>query len=590
MLRLLLVLQFCLLCVVSIPAPAVAQGIDIEGSILDHPTVKWLDSELKKRIEEIKKGGGFESERRAKKDNLCLDVPKELDKRLTEDRLEPSHEELLRQHYLLKTYGVIDDTCWCLRYKKWCKEGTLKRKNLDEIAEKICPHLFPKKPDGGPKEEPKPTPVPTPKDGTKGGIKEGTRVCPAGLKLIDDCVKTEGISISITGDGAATSHSKLTLKDPKTGNTSSVVLETVCMSRKTKLPPPTDEVAQAKNIHYRLGPAAPAFMAQTLNAVEALDAQGKFAKVPIPAARRKATITQLSIWHQLGGTGEGKDAINRDNVKEDMMKKAGIKKSELTDSEDKRLTDKVDLICEAVDLTCKESETTTTERPKREKEKPGIPITDRPTGGHTDDGGQTGTEKPEKPRHPDDCGKPGGGNDEPTHPEEGIICIPELTTFECDNPEYQTMCTVADAVIECPETPVGGDDYDGTPLAKVRPCVWKLHTVTYEANTGRVMPAEGTSRTALEKTAQGLVGTSPKIPSAKDLVTPVPSVAFPVDVWLTFVCVEPDGTIKHAAVERVPIIDLRGRWNPKGPVWGGANEVQKRLNSVTDTLKGMRGI
>ncbi len=137
---------------------------------------------------------------------------------------------------------------------------------------------------------------------------------------------------------------------------------------------------------------------------------------------------------------------------------------------------------------------------------------------------------------------------------------------------------------------VGGDDYDGFLFLKKPPCVWKLRSVTYDAATNRVMPAEGTARAALEKTAQGLLGTSPKIPSAKDLVAPVPAVAFPVDVWLTFVCVEPDGTIKHASVERVPLIDLRGRWNPKGPVWGGANEVQKRLNSVADTLKGMLGI
>jgi hypothetical protein len=68
-----------------------------------------------------------------------------------------------------------------------------------------------------------------------------------GLRLIDDCVK-EGVSITIAGDGAATSHCNILLRDKKSGRTASAEFETVCMPMKTKLPPPAKEVAEKKNI------------------------------------------------------------------------------------------------------------------------------------------------------------------------------------------------------------------------------------------------------------------------------------------------------------------------------------------------------
>jgi hypothetical protein len=438
------------------PGTALAQEIRETDDVFSSSTGKWLIESIEKYKKDIRENKLDPNGKRPNirlLDELCIQLPEDLDARLKKElTMGDSDRDILHGYHLQMTAILIDGKCWCKLYKKWNMKG--KFGFVDQAAAKICPELFPKKPEEGGRGEdgPKPTPTPAPKDGP-GGVKERTRACPEGFKLIDDCVKGEGISISITGDGTATSHSKLTLRNLKTGKTSSVPIETVCMSQKTKLPPPTEEVAERKNIRYRLGPPAPPFVAQTLNAVDALEQQGKYADVPIPAARRKATITQLAIWQHLGGTGKGKDAINKDNVKEDMLKKAGIKRSELSDDEDKRLEDKVALICEAVDLTCKETTTTTTERPKRKREKPGVPIPDEPTGGTT-----------EKPRHPDDGdgGGGGGGDDRPKHPEDGgdgdeprvpdeeIICIPELTTFECENAEYQTMCTVSDTVVDCP--------------------------------------------------------------------------------------------------------------------------------------------
>lgn len=584
--RLCLVLQFSL-CLLLLPSIAVAQEVKVTDSIFSNGTGKWLKDSIEKYKKDIKENKLDEKGRRPKTrllDELCTKLPDDLDDRLKKELIMgDSDRDKLHAHYLRETSSLLDEKCWCKLFKKWNLKG--KFDFLASMAREFCPELTPAPPKegGGGKDEPKPSPSPTPKDGPTGGVKE--RLCPKGLKLINDCVN-EGVSITITGDGTATSHCNILLKDKKSGRTSSAELETVCMSPKTKLPPPTQEVAEKKNIHYKLGPPAPAFVAQTLNAADALEEQGKFANVPIPAARRKATITQLAIWQNLGGTGKNKDAINRDNVKEDMLKKAGIKPSELSEVEDKKLCDKVDLICEAVDLTCKETTTTTTERPKTKRDKPGIPVPEDPPGRPTTGGG-----RPEKPTEPGD----GGGErpekpEKPGCPQHEIVCIPELTTFECENPQYQTMCTVTDTVIECPTFEVGGGDYDGTPLPKKPPaCVWQLYSITYETAGNRAMPAEGVTRTDLEAKAQALVGTSPTIASEKEQCAAAPNATAPVDVWLTFVCVEPNGNIKHASVERIPLIDIP-RWNPKGGMGAWGDKIQQRLNSVKDTLNGMRGI
>ncbi len=449
--RLCLVLQFSF-CLLLLPPLAVAQEIKVTDALFDKGTGKWLKDSIEKYEKEIKENKLDDKGRRSKTrllDELCTKLPDELDDRLKKELIMgDSDRDKLHAHYLRETRFLLNEKCWCKLFKKWNLKG--KFGFVDTTAAEICPELFPAQPKegGGGKDEPKPTPAPSPspKDGPTGGVKE--RFCPKGLRLIDDCVK-EGVSITITGDGTATSHCNILLRDKKSGRTSSALLETICMSPKTKLPPPPAEVAEKNNIHYRLGPPAPAFVAQTLNAADTLDEQGKYANVPIPLARRKATITQLAIWQNLGGTGKSKDAINRDNVKEDMLKKAAIKASELSESEDKKLCDKVDLICEAVDLTCKETTTTTTERRKIKRDKPGIPVPEDPPGRPTTDGG-----RPEKPTEPGDGG--GGGGERPEKPEEPgcpqheIVCIPELTTFECENSQYQTMCTVTDTVIECP--------------------------------------------------------------------------------------------------------------------------------------------
>lgn len=579
--RLCLAMLICLSFSLSVPNISVAQEVKVTDSIFDGGTGKWLKESLqkqKKDIEENKLDANGKRPKRRLVDELCTKLPDDLDERLKKDLLMgDADRDKLHAYYLSDASGLLDEKCWCKLFKKWNLKG--KFYSLDVTAAEYCPDVTPKKPDGGAKDgpTPTPTPAPTPTDGKSGGIKDGPRICPEGLELIDDCVQKHGLKLTLTGDGTATSHSKLTVIDPKTGKSSSVALETVCMSLKTKLPPPTDEVAAKQKIYYRVGSAAPSFVAQILNAVDSLDAQNKYGKVPVPASRLKATITQLAIWQHLGGKDQGKDAINRNNVKDDMLKKAGLKASELTENEDSRLNDRVDLICEAVDLTCKESTTTTTERRKIKKEKPGVPVPRIPTGGRTEDG-----EKPENPEHPENP-KGGGGDDggggeiprQPGCPGEEIVCIPELTTFECENTEYQTMCTVTDNTIKCPldgAIPVNVPDKND---CKWRPCdvitvphvlpriVKKAgmedpeqglkdesrHTKEVEAHNAALEIAKDKAKAANNPRATSLVGA----------IGPFNITG--LDVYIVYLCVKADGSV-HDVHTQLVSGDEAKLWDP----------------------------
>lgn len=581
--RLCLTMLCCLSLGLAVPTVSLAQDVKVTDSIFDGGTGKWLKESLeeqKKDIEENKLDANGKRPKRRLLDELCTKLPDDLDERLKKDLLMgDADRDKLHAYYLTTANGLLDEKCWCRLFKKWNLKG--KFFSLDVTASEYCPDVTPKKPDGGGKDGPTPAPTPTPPppgDGKTGGVKEGPRTCPEGLELIDGCVEKHGLKLMLTGDGTATSRSKLSVINPKTGKSSAVELETVCMSLKTKLPPPTEEVAKKEKIYYKIGSAAPSFVAQILNAVDNLDAQNKYVKVPVPLARRKATITQLAIWQHLGGKDKGKNAINRDNVKEDMLKKSGLKSGELTPSEDSRLNDRVDLICEAVDLTCKESTTTTTERRKTKRERPGIPVPENPTGGHTDDG-----DNPKKPQHPerpqggggDDDGGGGGELPKPGCPGEEIVCIPELTTFECENTEYQTMCTVADSTVVCP---VDGPITVNVPDKK--DCKWRpCDVITIPHVLPRVVKKAGMedpeqghkdeARHAKDVEAHNAAVESAKAkakadnnPRATSLVGAIePLATTGQDVYIVYLCIAADGTI-HDAHTQLVSDDEAKLWDP----------------------------
>jgi hypothetical protein len=281
------------------------------------------------------------------------------------------------------------------------------------------------------------------------------KTCPTGLRLIDDCVQHDDISIVLFGDGTSTSHCTLVLKDKKTGATTTVSLQTACISRKTKHPPPTEEVAQRDNITYKLGPAVAPNIVAILQAADELASQGKLDEVPIPLARRQSTVAQLAIWQELGGTAAGdKDAINRDNLKSDMLLKSGISPQGLTKEEDIKLNDKVDLICEAVDLTCKTANQMPKENiPKREVAETGtVP---KPSETQvTDDGSRDKPAGVPVPTHNDITEKqPGSEIEESNGGQIGEeICIPALTTFVPEDNDYQTILVLIMTKAKCPST------------------------------------------------------------------------------------------------------------------------------------------
>jgi hypothetical protein len=399
---------------------------------------------------------------------------------------------------LEKTKPIPDD-CICKLYKKlrsnptarFATKSTEDWHEADKWAEEHCLEkkvpapketvpTVPKETGGGGKSElPKETGGGGAEKPKEDGPKAGLKGCPKGLKFIDDCVRYENISISLIGDGTSTSHCRLVLKSERTGVTTSADLETVCISRKTKHPPPTEEVAQEKKIKYKLGPEIPPNIAATLQAADEMEAQGKLDQVPIPLARRKATIAQLAIWQELGGTAAGeKDAINREAVKSDMLTKGGFTEKELTKQEDSKLNDKVDLICEAADLTCKLANQIPTEKiHKREVPQIGalpppgeVPGSDNgPHNTPVDVPVPSPTETTEKQPGPvteePTPGKtieestPGKTSEESTLGKEfEEVCIPELTTFECEDKDYQTIAVVKRTTTHCPSETVGMPD------------------------------------------------------------------------------------------------------------------------------------
>lgn len=301
---------------------------------------------------------------------------------------------------------------------------------IDKLAKSICPQ---------PKADDK-------------GIKEGP--CPEGYPLIDGClgaISTPALPISVTlvGDGVNTNNCKLLLTNEKTGQQSVADLKTVCASLKTMKPP--QEMEKAKPLRYVLTKPNPAVVKIIENA-KAMDKAGAYDGVAFQAKRRMGTIAQLAIWKHFGGTAVGSaDAVNPQSIKEDLLRRAGIKESALTDDEKKDIDKRVDLIFEKVDLTEKGFEPEIPGKPKKPDEpgqptkpdEPGQPIEpDKP-------GKPTKPEEPGQPIEPDEPGKP-TKSDEPGKPTEEIVCIPPYTTFHCLTEGFQDMTVTEMSTITCP--------------------------------------------------------------------------------------------------------------------------------------------
>lgn len=267
--------------------------------------------------------------------------------------------------------------------------------------------------------------------------KEEVGTCPKGFKTIQECFQDHpDLKATLIGDGVNTSKCTLVVQDPVSGETSSTPLHTVCISRKTLKPPAPPSVAQ--NHTFSIIPT-PVPITKILKASKRLAASGQYDDVPLPKDRRNSTIMQLAVWSRIGGNDENSpDAINPKSIKKDLLHKAGVEEKDLSKEEQEEVTKRVDKIFEKVNLTEKESEVPEPEQPK----------------------------KPDEPKQPEQPGEPGqpqipGEPEEPNRPEEPgtptdvsipheTVCIPEYTTFHCNEEGFQDMCTTEETTIACP--------------------------------------------------------------------------------------------------------------------------------------------
>jgi hypothetical protein len=177
-------------------------------------------------------------------------------------------------------------------------------------------------------------------------------------QTLADLLKSKSLSMQLVGDGHDTGHCKLILTDTGTGKVlCSTSLDSLCIGRKTQKPPPTLENAQKINLTYTLGEPAAKTLTRIVTAARSLEAQGKFANVPISPEHRLASITQLAVWQSLSGQAAGsKDTINVDNVKSDLLTQANLDPTTLRKKDreafDKILNDRAVAICNSVEDTC----------------------------------------------------------------------------------------------------------------------------------------------------------------------------------------------------------------------------------------------
>jgi hypothetical protein len=136
-------------------------------------------------------------------------------------------------------------------------------------------------------------------------------------------------------------------------HSTTVRLSTVCASPKSVPPPP----AEGGNYRVASYPDAKLYrkIVGILEAAKQPDLQQQFAKVPIAAERRAATLSQLAIWMEIGKqTGGPANQITRNEIKTDLLKAAKIPLDSLSAEQVKSLNQGVDAIFMAADLTRKE--------------------------------------------------------------------------------------------------------------------------------------------------------------------------------------------------------------------------------------------
>lgn len=187
---------------------------------------------------------------------------------------------------------------------------------------------------------------------------------------------------------------------------------------------------------------------------------------------------QLAVWSHIGGNSEDSpDAISPKSIKKDLLHKANVNEKDLTEEENKEINNRVDKIFEKVNLTEKESEVPTPEQPK-EPEEPKQPK-------KPEEPGQPGNaEDPGQPRIP---GEPGTPTETPGDGPHETVCIPEYTTFHCNEEGFQDMCTTEEATIPCPaEEDTTGQQPNSTPVGYLEgaskpvcdgSCTWRLWKV-----------------------------------------------------------------------------------------------------------------
>ncbi len=405
------------------------------------PVVRGLNEQTGKLINGLieKYGDGGAANQRKAADE-ARDALKKLEK--DSEKLTDEAQENVLAYLLNGLQKLLSVEDMCALFKKYRGKGgkfhTSKSEywwQADQFIKKHCPEK-----------------APSPKGG---GVK-----CRDGYPTIFDCVQEHNCKLQIIGDGTTTSQCQLQITNPRSGSVSTAQLHTVCVSNKTKKPPATQGVATNEGIAYSLGTAPPEIK-KIIEASKSLNGSGAYDKVSLPAEKRAETISQLSIWKQLGDkSADPADKITSQTIETDLLRKAKINRKSLPSAEKKEIDRRVNEIFNAVDLTCKKANETTSNKEPDEPGQPGeAPQSDSPrTSTRSEEPkNQQSTSSDRLPPKPSSQTTFSGEVTDLQGPEEKI-CIPPYTVFQCNNEKYQDMMTVSESITVCPPAVLSASD------------------------------------------------------------------------------------------------------------------------------------
>lgn len=412
---------------------------------------------------------------------------------------------------------------------------------------------------------------PVPKSG--GGIKLGDDhgPCPEGTSLLEDCVNEHNLIVNLYGDGQTTSQCELMVSDGA-GHSASKQIPTMCVSKKSLSPPISKEDAAKQNLTYKVATGINPRALSLVNTAKELDKQGKYNDVALNQEKRCSTVTQLSIWKDIGGSTPGnKDAVTHESIKTDLLHKAGVDPKSLTREEKQQLKNRVDAICAAVDLTIKEcpeknEQTQTKEKPAKHSTLPSPSCNDCTSqvlvAYHL-------YQAPIKLAQ--------------VQVAKGKCCIPAGTVFVPSNKEkYQEMMCVEDQVFDCPPGITDGLISDG--------CKWYFAKQLILPENPHNSRTEGDKYDAFEKEqSDRITNELEKIAEVEAEFIDEDEAAFGDDkfnkstIVLLYVCVDKSGR-PHSAKHKIITKEERKHWDPSGDL----DERKKRKDARKDVIDKYR--